>query len=97
MRCPYCFSKLPLNSDLKKCESCQTELSKKILKNIQEENITLSLIGDKKVGKTTYLSMLFYYLEEVFTIHTDVIYEYLNEESFPYILENIKNIKNKES
>ena len=97
MRCPYCFSKLPLNSDLKKCESCQTELSKKILKNIQEENITLSLIGDKKVGKTTYLSMLFYYLEEVFTIQTNITYEYLNEESFPYILENIKNIKNKES
>jgi len=78
---------------LTKCSACESEFLKKIAKNIRKDNITLSLIGNRKVGKTTYLSVLFYYIEEILTQHTDISYEYLDNKGFEYVFENVEKLR----
>lgn len=91
--CPYCFSKLPLSSNLESCEFCKTKFKKRISDNLTNKDITLTLIGNRSVGKSTYLSVLFYLIEKILPIY-EVGYEYLDNKGFEYIFENVSKIKN---
>jgi GTPase SAR1 family protein len=93
MICPYCFSKLDLTSDLKKCDVCNTYFSERISKNLTNDDISLTLIGARKSGKTTFLSVLFYYIESLLTQKTDINYEYLDDRGFSYVFDNINKLK----
>ena len=95
MICPYCFSDLSLSSDLSKCDVCHKKISKRIKQNITSKDVSISLLGNRKVGKTTYLSILFYLIEtKLFKFNIN--YEYLDDEGFKYILDNVTALKNGE-
>jgi hypothetical protein len=84
------------NGKFNKCNVCGTNFSNIIKKNLSNNNLSLSILGARKAGKTTFLSILFYYIEEILTQKTDINYTYLDDKGFSYILENVNKLRNKE-
>ena len=91
-KCPYCFSKI--ESTDKMCPVCHKIFSENIKKHLLGNTINLSLVGPRKAGKTTYISILLYLIENVLSQKNDISYSYLDNEGFEYIFENINKIKN---
>ena len=89
-KCPYCFDK---TNSINKCLVCKREFPENIKKYLSNV-INLSLIGPRKAGKTTYISVLFYLIENILSQKNDISYSYLNDEGFEYIFENVNKLRN---
>ena len=89
--CPYCFIPLKVE-ETKNCPNCKREFSQRIIECLSN-NLNLSLIGPRKAGKTTYMSVLFYLIENFLSQNNNITYSFLEEEGFDYILKNINKLQ----